>query len=112
MNKPKTIADLESGSSAGPALITTDSFGNLLCRAGNTTWSLNVVLWTGLMVVANILHPPVIIMLVLNAALMLLTMNSVRLAGTRNTPPWIYVIIALQGLVTLQYAGYVLQGIF
>ena len=106
MPKITTLADLESGSPA----ITTDSNGNLLCRAGNTTWSLNVVLWAGLMIVANLLHPPAIVMFVGNGALLAMNLNAIRSVPRNDTPMWLWVVVALQTLITLQYGSYVLQG--
>lgn len=103
-----TLKDLESQQ---PTIIS-DGAGNLLCRTGNTTWSLNVVLWFILMVAANILNPPAIVMLALNGALLLLNLNAVRTAGRANTPSWLYVIIALQVLISFQYASYAMGGIF
>ena len=102
MPKIATLSDIESN---GPT-ITTDGNGNLLCRTGNTTWSLNVLLWAGLMVAANILHPPAIIMFLLNGVLLMLNLNAVRVAGQRDTPMWLWVIIVLQVLITLQYGSY------
>ena len=106
MPKIATLSDIESN---GPT-ITTDGNGNLLCRTGNTTWSLNVLLWAGLMVAANILHPPAIIMFLLNGVLLMLNLNAVRVAGQRDTPMWLWVIIVLQVLITLQYGSYLLRG--
>ena len=62
------------------------------------------------MVVANLMHPPAFVLLVLNAVLLLLNLNAVQKAG--NAPTWLYVVIAVQCLVTLQVAGVVLHGIF
>ena len=109
MPKIATLADLESGTPSGLAM---DQQGNLLCRAGNTTWSLNVILWAGLMIVANLLHPPVIVMFFGNGALLALNLNAIRLAGNSNTPMWLWVVVALQSLITLQYGSYLLQGRF
>ena len=109
MPKITTLADLESGTPSGLAM---DQQGNLLCRAGNTTWSLNVILWAGLMIVANLLHPPVIVMFFGNGALLALNLNAIRLAGNSNTPMWLWVVVALQSLITLQYGSYLLQGRF
>ena len=67
---------------------------------------------TALMIAANVLHPPALVMLVLNVVLMLMNMQAVRTVGRANTPWWLYVLIALQLLISLQYAGIVLRGIF
>ena len=105
-----TLKDLEAQTQQ--TMISTDASGTLLFRVGNTVWSLNVMLWLILMVVANIMHPPAFIMLALNSILLLLNMDAVRKAGTANTPTWLYVIIALQLMITLQYAGWTLQSVF
>ena len=99
-NKPVTLSDLESHGST----LTADA-GSLRCAVpgSNTTWSLNVGLWVALVVVANLVHPPAIIMLALNAAFLLFNLEACRKAGRANTPTWIFVVIACQALVTLQY---------
>ena len=103
-NKAVTLRDIEGGSSQ-PGLV-------LVSTAGNTTWSLNLGMWAVLMVAANILHPPAIIMLALNAVLLLLNLDAATKAGRNNTPVWIYVIIGCQILITLQYASWSLSAIF
>jgi len=84
--------------------------GNLLIPGGNTVWSINIGLWVILMVVANLMHPPASVLLALNAVLLLLNLNAVQKAG--SAPTWLYVVIAVQCLVTLQVASIVLQSIF
>jgi hypothetical protein len=76
------------------------------------TWDLNVALWVVLNVAVNVLHPPALVMLVGNALLLLLNMNAVAAVGTSNTPSWMFLVLALQILIVLQYGGIVLNGIF
>ena len=109
-NKPVTLHDLESrGGSIG-----VDAGGLLRCNSpgSNVTWTMNVGLWAVLMVVANIMHPPAILLLVVNAGLLLFNLEAVRRAGTSNVPVWLYVVIACQGLVTLQYGSYAIGAFF
>jgi len=105
----KTLADLESQSH--PVL--TDN-GNLRCGVpgSSVTWNVNIILWVAICVAANILHPPLLLMLVLNGGLLFLNISAVESAGRANTPQWLYIIIALQAIVTLQYGAFVFQAYF
>lgn len=108
MMKVKPVRDLES---QGPVLT---SDGNLRCGVPGSfvTWNMNVALWVVLNVAVNVLHPPALMMLAGNALLLLLNMNAVAAVGTSNTPSWMFLILALQILIVLQYGGIVLNGIF
>ena len=76
------------------------------------TWDLNVALWVVLHVAVNVLNPPALVMLAGNALLLLLNLNAVAAVGTSNTPSWMFLVLALQILIVLQYGGIVLNGIF
>ena len=106
-NKPVTLRDLEGQGNASA-----DSSGILLLPGSNSKWSLNVGAWAVLLLVANIVRPPALIMLVLNAALLTLNLEAVRMAGKGNTPMWIFVLIGCQILVTLQYGWYTADAFF
>ena len=80
--------------------------------AGNSVWSLNAGLWVFVVIVVNIIHPPLLVMLALNAGLLAMNLEGVRRAGTQNTPQWVFIIIILQGFITLQYAAAAAQSIF
>jgi len=95
----KRLSDLESQT-------------DIKCTEGNTVWRLNGAMWVAIIVAANLLHPPAIVMLGLNAAFLLLTMSSVQNAGYHNTPAPVLILVALQALVSLQYASIVLGQIF
>ena len=107
-NKPVTLRDLEAQGNASA-----DTSGVLLLPGGpNNKWTMNVGAWAVLLLVANIVRPPALIMLVLNAALLTLNLEAVRKAGKGNTPMWIYVLIGCQILVTLQYGWYTADAFF
>ena len=107
-NKPVTLRDLEAQGNASA-----DTSGVLLLPGGtNSKWTMNVGAWAVLLLVANIVRPPALIMLVLNAALLTLNLEAVRKAGKGNTPMWIYVLIGCQILVTLQYGWYTADAFF
>ena len=107
-NKPVTLNDLERGgrataSAGSSAFITTGS---------NTSWGIYVGAWAVLMLVANIMHPPAFVMLIVNAGLLVYNLNAVRTAGTSNVPVWLYILIAVQVLITLQYGWWTSRALF
>ena len=106
-NKPVTLSDLESQGG-----VSADSRGNILCTNGNTTWSTNVGLWAVLVLVGNLMHPPALLLFILNGALLGLNLQAVHKAGRANIPQWLYVIIVLQVLITLQYAQITVSTLF
>lgn len=101
-----TLGDLEAQSSQS-------SSGNwtLLSRApgSSVTWSTNVGFWLVLMLLANLFHPPALLMFALNGVLLGLNVDAVAKVGRSNTPSWLLVVIALQAIITLQYAAATLR---
>ena len=102
-----TLGDLSGKHSILPTTVT--SSGEIMGSAGNSVWSLNAGLWVLVVIVVNIIHPPLLVMLALNAGLLAMNLEGVRRAGTQNTPQ---IIIILQGFITLQYAAAAAQSIF
>ena len=97
-----TLSDLQPKKSS---LLPTfsDSGGNVYSTAGNATWGLNIGLFALLLVIVNVIHLPAVVMLAANAAMLLLNVNAVRRVGRDSTPTWVYIIIAFQVAVVLQY---------
>ena len=103
-----TLKDLESQET----MLTTD--GTIFSRVAgsNVTWSTNIGLWCALMVAANLLHPPAFVMFLLNGAFLLFNLDAVRRVGRSDVPAWLYVVIAMQALITAQYGMYLLDQVF
>ena len=98
-----TTATHDVDLTSGPTFYTT---------IGRTTWSLNAGLWLGLFLLVNVLHPPGWFMLLANGALLGVNVMAVKQVGHQATPQWVFVVIAFQALVTLQYAAMLLQAVF
>jgi len=96
-----TLSDLQPKSSLLPSF--TDSSGNVYSQAGNATWGLNVGLFAMLLVVVNVIHLPAFVLLVLNGAFLTLNLNAMRRVGRDSTPTWVFIIMAFQAAVVLQY---------
>lgn len=107
-NKPVTLHDLESRGSISA------SGTSLVCSTpgSNTNWSINVGLWAVLMLVANVMHPPALVMLFANAGLLVFNLDVVRRVGSSSVPTWLFVVIACQVLITLQYGWWAMSAIF
>ena len=105
-NKPVTLSDIESRGGLPDV--------QLRCAApgSNTTWSFSLGAWIVINVIANVIHPPVLVMLALNAGLLVFNMDLLRKAGRANTPPLLYIMVGLQGLITLQYGWYTASSLF
>lgn len=104
-NKPVTLSDIENRGN----LMSATSFQIPGVAGSNTTWNISIGLWLVIVVAANVLHPPALVMLVLNAALLVFNLDQVRRVGRENTPIWLFFIIAMQALVTLNYASFCVQ---
>ena len=105
-NKPVTLGDIESRG-ADPTSVQIPGL-----TGSNTTWNISIGLWLVIVVAANVLHPPAFVMLVLNAVLVLYNMEQIRKAGRENTPTWLFVVVGIQLLITLQYASWCVQALF
>lgn len=81
----------------------TDSSGNVYSQSGNATWGLNVGLFALLLLLVNVIYLPPLALLVLNAAFLMLNVNAVRRVGRESTPIWVFIIMAFQVAVVLQY---------
>jgi hypothetical protein len=75
-------------------------------------WSWSLGAWALLLLVFNILPVPMLVLFVLNCAFLLYNIEAVVRVGRRHTPTFVYVIIALQVLVCLQYGYIALKAIF
>ena len=99
-NKPVTLRDVEGGTTIGTTTV------------GTTEWQLNFGVLFGLLIVANIVHPPALVMLALNAVLLAYNVVAVQKAGKDNTPSWVLIIIAIQFLIVLQYGWVLVNTLF
>jgi len=105
-NKPVTLGDIERGGGGDPTSIQIPGL------TPNSTWNISIGLWLVIIVAANVLHPPAIVMLVLNVVLLLYNMDQIRKVGRENTPTWLFVVVGIQLLITLQYASWCVQALF
>ena len=99
----KTINDLRNDSLP----VSTDAHGNLSCGpTGNTVWAFPlgaiVVVW----LLLTLLHPPLIVVVLLNVAVTALNIGAIFRVGVKSVPIWVWAIVVLQALQTLRDLTY------
>lgn len=106
----KTLRDVTGGSTPAFLPVSTDAQGNVSCGPTNSTiWYLPLGAMAVAFVLVAVLHPPLLMMVVIDVVICALNFAAVMKAGYRNVPGWVWFVVGLQGLQTLRDILYLLR---
>ena len=92
-------------------MISLDKNANVSCGStGNTTWYFPAGALIAAYVILTVLRPPILVVLLLDAAVLAVNGYVVQYAGgLRNVPTWVLFVCLLQVLVTIQHVAIMLR---
>lgn len=84
--------------------ISTDAQGNISCGGGSSgsVWFFPLGLVVAASLLLYIFHPPLLIVVCLGWAVEAVNVATVLKVGTSNVPPWVWVVVVVQGYFALR----------